>query len=217
MNVKESLDILMSRLGNRTDPDLRLKCLSEMKLAQEALEASETLPWFILSESATAKTKAPDGMLFERRLRLPADFIREADDEMLVTIEVDGQKRDLEKHPYDELYAHYGEQVGPPEAYAVRGEYLMFFPKPDAEYTIEMSSYYSRQQAPIDSDSTPNAWFKHVPDLLIARAGVVVSTMHLKDAELAAVFAGYQKEAERRLFHLEVAREEANRQREMED
>lgn len=212
MNVKESLDILMKRLGNRTDPDLRASCLAEMKIAQEQLESAETLPWFIMSESASASTKAG-----ERRLRLPADFLRESDEQELVIVKSDGTEKNVEKHSFDELHNHYGEQEGEPEAYAVRGEYLVFFPKPDAVFSVKFSSYYARQQPPIDTTDTPNKWFEHVADLLIAKAGVQIATNYLKDVDLAGVFVGNQKEAERRLFHLEVAREEANRDRQMED
>lgn len=211
MNVKASLDILMGRLG-RTDPDLRAKCLLEMQLAQEALEQSETLPWFIQGEKAEATTDAN-----ERRLRLPADFLRESEEQALLLVNSDGSKKDLPKEGYDELLAYYGQQVGPPEAYAIRGEYLLFFPIPDQEYSVEFSSYYGRQTPPEDTTASENAWFRNAADLVIARAGLLIATNYLKDAELTSTFDGLLGDAKKRLFHLEVAREEANRSRDMED
>lgn len=211
MNTKDSLDILMGRLG-RSDPDIRAKCLLEMRLAQEALEQSETLPWFLMGEKAEATTDAN-----ERRLKLPPDFLRESEEQALLYVASDGTKKDLPKEGYDELLAHYGQAVGPPEAYAIRAEYLMFFPIPDQEYAVEFSSYYGRQVPPEDTTASENAWFKNAADLVIARAGLMIATNYLKDAELMSTFDGLLGEAKKRLFHLEVAREEANRSRDMEE
>lgn len=212
MNTKDSLDILMGRLG-RSDPSLRTKCLLEMRLAQESLEQSETLPWFIQSEKADSATKVND-----RRLRLPPDFLRESEEETLVVIDDQGIEHHLEKGAFDELLSEFGsEAVGPPQKYCIRGEYLQFFPLPDAEYPVRYSSYYSRQTPPEDTTASENAWFKNAADLVIARAGLVIATNYLKDAELTKTFDGLLGDAKRRLFHLEVAREEANRQRDMED
>lgn len=211
MHVQESLNVLMSRLGNRTDPDLRQACLREMKLAQESLEASETLPWFLLSETTFARTEAG-----ERRIPLPPDFLRESEEQELVVI-VDDVRVTLPKGDYDTLRAEAEGITGVPQAYTLRGQYLVLFPTPDAEYSVEFSSYYARQEPPSDTADSQNAWFKNFPDLMMARAGLVIASMNLKDGELTALFDGLLKEAQRRLFHAEVAREEANRTRMMED
>lgn len=212
MNVKDSLDILMGRIG-RSDPALRAKCLLEMKLAQESLEQSETLPWFIQSEKADSLTKIND-----RRLRLPPDFLRESEEETLVYVDSEGVEHHLVKGAFDELLSEFGSDAkGPPCKYAIRGEYLQFFPMPDAEYQVRYSSYYARQTPPEDTTTSANAWFRNAADLVIARAGLIIATNYLKDPELQSTFDGLLGDAKKRLFHLEVAREESNRSRDMED
>lgn len=212
MNAKDTLDVLMGRLA-RTSPELRTKCLLEMRLAQESLEASETLPWFLLTESTSTETTAN-----ERRIPLPSDFLRESEEQRLIRFDSQGVEHEIVKGGYDELMDHFGSAaVGDPEAYAIRGQYILLFPVPTTVVEIEFSSYYGRQQPVEDSTSSENAWLKNVPDLLIARAGLVIASNYLKDGELVALFDGLLKDAQRRLFHLEVAREEANRERFMED
>lgn len=212
MNTKASLDILMGRLG-RTDPDLRSKCLLEMQLAQESLEQSETLPWFIQGEKADSLTD-----IDERRLRLPPDFLRESEEQELVYIDSEGEEHSLEKGSYDELREEFGAgATGEPKKYAIRNDYIVFFPIPDSQYAVAFSSYYARQTPPEDTTASENAWFKNASDLLIARAGLVIASNYLKDPELVQTFGDLHKDAKTRLFHLEVAREEANRERDMED
>lgn len=212
MNVKETLDLLMKRLGNRTDPDLRAACLLEMKIAQESLESSETLPWFVLSEATYAETEAG-----ERRVPLPPDFLRESQEQEFRYYQADGTKKSIVKGDYDRLRSEFEGTSGPPEYYAIRGQYLIVFPTPDAIYKVEFSSYYARQEPPTDTVESVNGWFRNFPDLILARAGFVVASVHLKDPELIQTFSALITEAQRRLFHAEVARDEANRTRTMED
>lgn len=212
MNVKESLDILMGRLA-RTSPELRTQCLLEMKLAQESLEAGETLPWFILTESAFTET-----VIGERRVKLPPDFLRESEEQRLVWFDDQECEHEIIKGGYDELMKEYGSAAeGDPEKYCIRGPYIQLFPTPTSVRKVEYSSYYGRQQVPLDSVDSQNAWFANAPDLLIARTGIVIASNYLKDAELMTLFDGLLRDAHKRLFHNEVAREEANRERLMED
>jgi hypothetical protein len=48
MNFGEAVTNIAKKLGNRTDLDESIK--AEIKLAQAELEASRTLPWFLLQE-----------------------------------------------------------------------------------------------------------------------------------------------------------------------
>lgn len=213
MNVKESLDLLMLRLGNRTAPTLRAQCLSEMKLIQQTdLEGMEELPWFIISEEATTVTAVLD-----ERIELPSDFIREVEDDDLYWIQDDGTRVLIPKRGYDEGRFEIDDNAepGPPELYSVRGNYIILRPKPDLEYTIEYPSYYARQESPVDSITSENQWFKWVADLLIAKAGVIISGENLKDEGLVTLFGGQQQRAMQRLANMITAREEANRNRRM--
>lgn len=207
------LDLLMSRLGNRTEPSLRAICLSEMVLAQQtALEGGDQLFWFLITEDATAVTEVD-----ERRVELPSDFIREVDEEkpLLYVPSDDTDEIQLIKKAYDEALSHYGSTAeGPPEVYALRGDYLMIFPKPDDVYTLKFPGYYARQTVVSDT-GTENAWTINAPDLLLAETGVVVATQHLQNPDKATLFLAQVARARERLVKLETAREEANRNRRM--
>lgn len=211
MNAKSALDVLMSRLGGRTSPELRISCALEMQLQQEKLESAETLPYFLKSETASNHTAVGD-----RRLGKPSDFLRESDEDELIYIQDDGTEIMLDKGDYDDLLVKYSGQ-GSPKAYALRGNYIMFFPTPDAEYAVKFSSYYARQDRIQDSDAFENAWLKNAADLLISMTGLIIAGQYLKDPELVPVFAKAEAEAKVRLFHLQVAYEEANRERLLEE
>lgn len=210
MNVKQTIDIVMGRLGNRTAAGLREKVLLEMRECQENdLEGGATLPWFIITENATTKTTAG-----ERRVSLPPDFIREVEEKDFIQV-LDGENDvRLVKMGYDRAIAEFGDEAsGQPQAYVLRGNYFLLFPVPDAEYTLKLPGYYARQDIPIDSESSENAWFKNQSDYLLAKAGLTVASLYLKDPEVVAVFDSLLKRAERRIFVAEVARQEANRER----
>ena len=212
MNVKKAIDRLMGRLGNRTSPSLRASCVEEMTLVQEQLEQAPELPWFIEDEWADALTEVN-----EPRIPLPTDFLREIEDRNLVLVRDDGTLKDLRRMNYDEMEVEYPRNSSPgePEAYTYRGEYIELRPTPDREYTIAFPSYYSRQPAPVDVETSENKWFKNVPDLLIAMTGVVMAGQYVKDAELVALFSAQQTSAENRLVRLMTAHEEENRDRRM--
>jgi hypothetical protein len=215
MNVKESLDLLMARLGNRTSTVLRTNCLREMKVVQEQLEGAETLPWFIISEEATAVTT--EEMIGDPRLPLPTDFIREVEDDNLWYVEDDGTLVEIAKVGYDEGRAQIDDNAEPgtPSLFSIRGEDIILRPAPDRVMTFRLPSYYAKQDPPSDDVLNENGWFKWVPDLMIAKTGVVVAGHYLKDQELVGLFGAEQQRAVQRLANLETAREEANRSRRM--
>jgi len=212
MNVKESLDLLMGQLGNRTAQGLRAACLSEMKLAQEKLEQAPELPWFLEVEEATAETEPG-----EERLPVPTDFIREVEDFNLSLVETDGSLVDLSRRTYDEAEVEIprNSEWSTPQIYSMRSNYIILRPTPDAVYFVRFPTYYGKQQVPQDSESSENEWFKTVPDLMIAMAGLQIAGKRLKDPDLVTLFTNDQKSAEDRLVRLITAKQEENRERNM--
>lgn len=209
MNAKAALDVLMGRLA-RSAPGLRASALNEMNVLQQTeLEGGPELYWFLISEDATGQTVAD-----ERRVRLPSDFIREVDEKPLVSI-LDGEDDvKLIKADYEDAMIEFGtEAKGEPKVYCLRGDYLVFFPKPDDAYQLKLPGYYAKQPLIIDDVSFENAWLKWASDLLIAGTGLVIAGSYLKDPELAQLFAGQKLVAQDRLNKLATAREEANRER----
>ena len=212
MTGSDLLTLLMSRLGNRSETALRATCLSEMTLIQETLEQSATLPWFLISEELSAVTPS-DGV--ERRVAVPAGFLREVDEGALVIIDSDGDSHVLEKYDYDACIAKYGrdETSTLPEAYALVGDYFHLFPIPTVELTLYIHCY-QEDDAPADN-STENQWLKYASDLLMAKTGKVVAGRHLRNTELETLFTADIPPAENRLYVNNVARAEANRDRQM--
>lgn len=212
MTGQQALDLLLARLGNRSDPGLRATCLLEMILAQQTvLEMGPYIPWFCVSESVTT-TIVPG----ERRVLLPSDFLREMDDSSLWLLDTDGRKEsELEKEDYDDLMLHWGNEAEgeSPSGYALVGDYIHLFPIPTVAKTL-MMKHYRRHVAPSDTASE-NAWLKHAPDLMIAAAGRQVTRQHIKDEQRAVGFANEMNEAYDRLHRFEVARDEAGRTRSM--
>lgn len=215
MNVADCLTLLMGRLGNRSQATLRATCLLEMKLFQEVMEKRPELPWFMLNTVQTMVTVAN-----QRYLAVPSDFVREKDEQPLWLIDSSGGKHKLVKKDYDELVSHYDDEddddeaSGVPEMYALDGEYFHFFPTPDAVYSIEWK-YFAKQTVPADSSGSETGWFKWASDLMIAGAGFQVAGKHIKDPELAQIFAADLAVATKALDDAIVAREEANRERSM--
>jgi len=212
MNVKACLDLLMGRLGGRTAPDLRAKCLQEMVTFQETeMEGAEDLPWFLITEEAETDT-VPN----ERRILLPSDFIREVEEEDLLLIDDSGEEIKLGKVGYEEAEQRFGgSDPGTPQVYTIRGNYILLHPTPDRIMTVRFPDYYARQEQPVDSEESENGWFKWASDLMMSGPGLVVATLHLKDPELVTTMAALVTRANTRLRNATVAREEANRNRRM--
>ena len=211
MNVSASLDLLLQRLGNRSGATLRASCLSEMALAQEEFEEGLFLPWFLLSEDLTATITVD-----ERRVSVPATFIREAEESGLWVVDDDGNKKELIKKSFDELVIQHtleGEATTPLN-YSLDGEYFNLFPLPTAARTLFMKAYL-RQAAPTDAVGSENKWFKHAAGLMIAAAGEVVARDHLQSPKLSLGFSTKKAEQWLRLERHSTAREEANMSRTM--
>lgn len=214
MNVQSALNLLMARLGNRTETSLRANCLLEMQLVQETkLEGGPELPFFITSETISTVTPS-DGI--ERRVEVPDDFLREIEEDALYIVEDDGSETALVKGNYDDLVEEYGSDGtgDKPLKYALVGNYFELFPIPLVERVLKMRCYL-REDPPADTANSENAWFKWIPDLIIAETGLVVATLHLQDVELQAIFTGLINDARDRFGRLSTAREEAGRSRTM--
>lgn len=204
--------LLMSRLGDRSEPALRTVCVLEAQLAQQnILEGGAFLPWFLISEDTTAELTVN-----ERRLEVPSDFIRELDDEGgLSVIDEAGNEHVLEKKGWDELISWHGAAAvaDVPENYALVGKYFMIFPLPRLGLTVRMR-YYARQTV-VNDDAVETNWTKYAADLLLAHTGYHVATKHLSWPEKGAEFQAEISAALGRIITDTTARLEGNRARSM--
>jgi hypothetical protein len=207
----DAIALLADRL-NRTD--LTTRAINEMQMAQIQLESLEFLPWFLLTEMATAATIA-----FEERLALPSDFLREAEEDEATLWTVDNTttpptKSFLSKSTYALLVEKYKNSTyQKPLEYALVGQYFRLRPIPDVIYTVQFL-YYA--QAALLTTNIENLWLKYAPDLVIANTGMLMSR-YPNDTVRYAMFAADYKIALDGLKKLDVARREANLERTMGD
>lgn len=216
-----AIDLLMNRLGQRTQNSLRDQIIGEMVYVQEnTLEGNPTPLWFMLTENSDAPTVAND-----ERVKLPADFILEWENGGLYLQNADGTETELIKKDWDMLKAEANSSTtsslagtGAPSHYDLAGDYILLRRIPDAIYTIKMR-YYGRQTdisgSYGDVNNVENNWLKHASDWFIAEAGVIIATQYLQSPEMAAKFSTQAQEAHDRLIRKNVAFEESNKIRNM--
>lgn len=212
MTKSEAIEYIKLRLGSRDDIDLDPLIASQIASDQLLLEAAAPYPWFCLSERSIAATVAN-----EPRIPVPSDFVIEVDDQSL-DISFDGEVTwvRLDKADWDSMITGLGEVPGRPKAYALRGNYFVLGPPPDAIYSLRMT-YQGRDTAFTSlTDGGTNQWLTQAHDYLLSKAGMAVAGW-IKDAPAQAQFSEYYKLAYARYMQLATAREEANRIRKMGD
>lgn len=212
MNRDQIITLVLRRCGNReTDTVLAEACELELDLVILEEEEQAELPWFLITEWATANIGANDP-----RVQIPGDFLLEVHGSHLYWTHTDGKLYPLVKEEQDDLKAKYRDTVNTkPEAYALLGRYFHLFPIPDVASTVWMQ-YYGKSAALTDSN-LENVWTGNASDLLVARLGEVIASQYLKDPKTADRFAMQAAKARDRLARKETARDEVNRDRYMGD
>jgi len=192
----QAIGLIAARLGNRTGLDEYI--LTELMMAQDSLEATEPLPWFLIATASLVTMAGVD------RVTLPVDFVREyaeAGHESSLTVEASDGWRPLRKVGVQTLLDLLPAS-GLPTKYAVVGRYVRLHPTPDAAYNMSML-YYSRDTRL--SEVEKNAWLTYAPDLLVAKAGLQVARF-LRDMNAVALFKEDLAVAAARLAQHIVAR-----------
>lgn len=210
--LRDDAIALLADRFNRSD--LTTRAIAEMQMAQIQLEGLDFLPWFLLTEMATAITT-----VFEERLAVPTDFISEPDEDETALWTTDltvspPLRSDLAKGTYAALVAKYKDSTyGKPLEYALVGRYFRLRPIPDAVYTVQFLYYAGGL---LLTANIENVWLKYAPDLLIALTGMLLAR-YPSDTDRFAMFAADYKIALDGLKRLDVARREANLERIMGD
>lgn len=212
MTRDEAVALIQEQLGFRSD--LSTNIITNLKFAQQTLEKGPTKPWFLISEDSFADLTSG-----EQRLALPTDFLQETDQAVLRYVPDDAEtiadEIDLVKDDYDTLRKNYevkassdaDSATGAPEAYALLGDYFRIFPTPDDDYRVRMIYYASDT---VLSSNVENDWLKHVPLLLIGKAGKQIASA-LRDSVAASTFAQWENEGRLLLLSQTIEREFANR------
>lgn len=206
MTRDEGVALIKQQLAFRRTLDSAI--VDQMKFAQTTLEAAPTVPWFLISEDSYAVTTAD-----EERLASPGDFLVEAEDARLYYRPDDFPDSDdveLKKEDYDQLKRDFvGVPSGPPQAYALLGEYFRLFPLPDAVYTIRLI-YYKRDT--VLSSNVENGWLKHVPLLLLGSALKLIAEGPIRDDRAGKIADQWIATGTMLLHRRDTLRASANRE-----
>lgn len=205
MTRDEGVALIKQQLGFRTTLDSVI--VTNMQLAQTMLEIGPTKPWFLLGDYVNRRLTSG-----EERLPVPTDMLIEVDSASLIYVPEDSEgiedEVDLIKDDYDVLRKNYKDvDSGPPEAYALIGEYFRIFPLPDYSYYLKILQY--RRDTALTTN-VENKWLKWNPYLLLGTT--------LKQVAGAVRDAGASQQADLwinaglvTLHHQNEAREHSNR------
>lgn len=212
MTGERFLDLLMGRLGGRTEATFRATCLLEAQQAQETvLEGDAFLPWFLIKQDPNLALAVAT-----REVAIPADFIREVeDDDALVVVDGEGIEHELEKKSLEELRGHWTPEAtaSVPKNYTLVGGNFLVFPLP--EEALQVKARYFARQTLINDDAVETTWLKYASDWLLAQTGYTMASFHVRDDEKAIEFLQAISIARTRIIGENTAREEANRSRTM--
>lgn len=211
MTRDEAVSEIQVQLVFRTT--LASTIISHLQKAQQDLELAPTLPWFLISEDSYIDTVSG-----EQRTPVPTDFLDETDEAVLryvpTTPSASTPEVDLIKDNYDDLRKAFMDtttgilKVGPPEAYALLGNYFRLFPTPDSTYRLRMIYY---KQDTLLTTNVENQWLKYIPLLLMGKAGKKSSLGPLRDQIAWQVFSEWEAEGRRLLTTREVTRDASNK------
>lgn len=199
MTGQELITLVMARLGNRQDSDLRVVLASEMLAAQAMFEGMEFRPWFLDATSlgvTAAQTET---------ISLPADHLA-FDEEIGYIAVLDPGKASLADQ-YTRLTRGDANRVREyfafstyalPEAYWLVGDEVHLRPIPDAIYTIQFRHY--KRDTPQGDSATTNLWMQYASDLMLAEVGRRGALYHTQNEKLGMMFAGDVQIAKERLL-----------------
>lgn len=206
MTGAQALDILMSRLGSRTDAALRAALLLEINYKMRELERMPFLPWFLQDEDSTVVTTAN-----VEYASVPADFLRFDDDWGGVfyqdtAISGPDQWVELTRTPYPTMkQKHSEDEAGnTPQLFDIIRQRIYLRPIPDGVYTLRFLGYFA--DTAIADDETTNQWLTEGFDWLLAETGFKVASLQMQHAELAKVFAAELQRAQKRVSDETTAR-----------
>jgi len=209
MNFDEMIDVVGRRLGNRTDLDTWI--LSEMKLAQDALEDGDVIPWFL---QTTADVTITNGTEYGTG-PLPTGFIQEIEEEgfwlkdFTTTLRVYELIKAEPKILIQSTIDNELPNNNTPGFYALGEGAILTYPiSTNATETIDVHFYAKDTTVPAN-DATTNAWATNAAELLIAETGMRIAP-YLDNKAALASFNSSRNEAMGRLVKTHEMKQAAN-------
>lgn len=217
MQRDTAVDLLMGRLGRRTNASLKNDIINEMVFVQEnILEGGEFLPWFLITNDDTLATVADS-----EEVTLPTDFIREWEDGKLWRLTDEGTWKEIVREDYAYIKAKYPE-AGTPRFYD-RDETRLFF-RPIPIEVLSLDLWYYASDASLagtyggTGSTVENGWLQWASDWLLAETGFIIATQYIKeDPNLATAFEKQIMRARDRVYARDTEWREANKNRRMGD
>jgi hypothetical protein len=225
----DAVALIKQRMANNNNTALDALIVTEMKFQQELLEQEPELPWFLILEetAAGAADNAVPAAFAATRGGTSVDFLMEYEESSLgFYLDSNGatKKIYLKKDSALPLWNAYGDTSAAsattnPAWYApelgsgLLGRYRIF-PKPAAAYTVIMQAYYS--DVPLATNIT-NQWLTYVPDLLIAKTGLVIAGQYEVMEKAVAQWQAQENAARARIAAKNVLFDEQNIRRLMGD
>ncbi len=173
------IDQALFHLGNRAS--YRANVLSSMKLWVDERERGRFLPWFLEKESSGLVTVEDQDYV-----SLPADFLRELDEGIVLVTDADGLEHKLVKAPSLDRLLSEKDEGGLPEAYYLFNGRMYLRQTPDAAYFLRFF-YYGKSTVLADNDSEVTHWGAEAASALVFGsaaifAGTVLQNMKLRDS-----------------------------------
>lgn len=198
MITSQALTRLRRGLGYLDSSEKAQELLDELNDVQQMLErgipsplneSATFLPWFLMSEYASALTTPG-----EERVPLPSDYVGEYENCKVYifdsSLAPEEQWKELRKDDIDFLKANNPDDTtssDSPSFYSYSGPYLRLRPAPQDVFTVKWIYGASDTVLTLSPDIT-NKWLTHCPHLLISAAGVPMAAK-LRDASAQKYFA----------------------------
>ena len=204
----DMVTILSQRSGNRDDLESRIK--SEQRFVQKTiLEGTGAFkPWFLESDPELLTTTANSPIV-----AFPDDYLGEIENSMLWYQDDAGTWHKLEKKSYDYVVGRTAIEEGVPKYFVIAATSFYIYPIPSKAYSLRFRYYQKEPELVNDTDT--NLWLFHAEDLFFAEVGAIINEFHTKDDNQAAKFRQAATVARQRLFVLNAAKENVNRDYEM--
>ena len=200
-----AVEIIKSRIGNRTDLDAAI--VTEMQQAQETVLERNGLfyPWFLETGIITIGTTTAT----IETLALPDNWLAEVEEQSMWIFDatLDVPYFELRKGAYDVALQRFTEDAKP-RRYALNKNNLLLKPTPDAAYVIQ-TRYFATDD--LLTTNIENDWLKYASDWLIAETGIIISRDYIQDDQMAQRFIAGAQRARDRVFVENEARQHVGR------
>ena len=221
MTRDEAVDIIMGRLGKRTNASLQADIIMEMFLTVQPILLEKNgvfFPWFLEASSLAALTTTIDSEV----VALPSDFLAELEDDALwyydAAASSDQQWTVMIKDDWDIIKAR-RQGGGKPTHYAVKGTDIYLKPTPDQAYTLRLG--YNASDVDLNgtygdgNGALTNQWLTHAADWFIAETGALIAEHYIQSDPLANRFRGSVSVAKQRVYMETISKKEINQSRQM--